>query len=372
MNQMARPIALVVCLFLTELLVAQCKDPVSPPPKSPWALGPVNLIGILDGYYTLNNNEPGEGIAGLRAFDARSGQPTLSMAKISLDAAPAPIGFHLEAGFGKAFDAIEAVAPRGGLDGWKQIMQAYLSVKPKSWKGLQLDFGKFNTTVSAELTDPMLNFNYSRSILFALSPYYHTGIRATMPVSKTLTAGAQLVEGWNGYDGKNHGVTVGLTSTWTPTQKVNWTNTLYSGPEDYFGARTYRNFFDSALAISPTATTGIYVNVDYGQDERQLQKTARYYGAAVAGRYQWKPKIAFALRGESYRDADGFWTGAARTIGEVTVTAEYKQSRWLISRLEYRRDMTNAPYFSMGRENLPVGNQSTISIGMIAYFGPAK
>ena len=217
-----------------------------------------------------------------------------------------------------------------------------------------------------------MNFNYSRSLLFALAPYYHTGLRANMPVSKTVTAGVQLVEGWNGFDGKNHGVTVGLTSSWNPNPKVSWTNTLYSGPEDYFGERTFRNFFDSALSLAPNPLTGFYVNFDYGQDQRTLQHTAQYYGVAVAGRRQLTPRFALAIRGESYRDADGFWTGAPRTIGEATVTAEYKPNPWLISRLEYRRDMTNQPYFSRGWDNRIVGNQSTVSLGLIAYFGPRR
>lgn len=347
--------------------------PAGPPAKNPWAIGPFVFSALLDGYYSYNGNSPGNEVNVIRNFDARSNQPTISIAKFSLDAAPAPIGFHIDAGFGRTLNLIEQSAPGGPLDGWQQLLQAYVSLKPKDWKGFQADFGKFYTSAGAEVTETNQNWNYSRSILFALAPYYHTGLRTSMPITKTYTAGVQVVEGWNGYDGKNHGVTLGLTSAWNPNAKVGLANNYYVGPEDYFGLKTTRNFFDTVVTLNPNAATNIYVNFDIGHDRLpgKLGK-ANYYGGAVAARYGFAKKFAISPRIEIYRDSDGFWTGTSQNIKEFTFTGEYKHNDYFLTRLEVRHDWSDHPLFFDGPKNLLAGNQTTFLVGMVIYVGPKK
>jgi hypothetical protein len=248
-------------------------------------------------------------------------------------------------------------------------LQAYVSVKPKSWKGVQVDFGKFYTSAGAEVTETNGNWNYSRSILFSLGPYYHTGLRTTIPIGKTFTGGVQVVEGWNGYDGKNHGVTLGLTGSWVPNSKVTWSNNYYVGPADYFGIKTQRNFFDSVLLVNPNSKTSFYVNGDIGHDtlSHSLGKAA-YYALAGAARYQIHPHFAGAVRVEAYNDADGFWTGSKQVIKEFTLTGEYKHSDYFLTRVEFRRDMTDQPFFPKGPFSLPIETQSTFLVGVVIFL----
>lgn len=347
--------------------------PAAAPGKNPWAVGPFVFSALVDGYYSYNHNDPGNETNLLRNFDTRSGTPTLSLAKFSLDAPAAPIGFHIDAGFGRTLAIIESSAPGGPLDGWKQLLQAYVSIKPKSWKGVQVDFGKFYTSAGAEVTETNADWNYSRSLLFAFGPYYHTGLRVNFPVGKTFSGGVQVVEGWNGYDGKNHGATLGLTGAWNPSTKVSWANNYYVGPEDVFGVKSQRNYFDTALTINPNSKTSYYINFDAGHDKFDHNAgKANYYGIAGAGRYQLAKHFAVAARGEVYKDSDGFWTGSRQTIKEFTFTGEYKHSDYFLTRVEYRKDLAEREYFPAGRFNLPVKNQSTFLVGMVAYIGPKK
>jgi hypothetical protein len=347
--------------------------PAEPANKSIYAIGPLNWNVTLDGFFSHNYNDPGIGQNLLRNFDVREGHGTLNMAKLTLDIAPAPVGFHVEVGGGKAFDIFELAAPRGGHEGWKQFLQAYVSLKPKSWNGLQVDFGKFYTSAGAEVTDTLPNMTYSRPFLYALGPYYHTGLRVTKPITGKFTAGAQLVEGWNGLDGKNHGVTLGLTGAYTFSPKVGLAANYYTGPEDYYGAKTYRNFLDFVLTLNPTSKATFYANFDYGRDKFSIGKAvANYYGVAFAGRYQLAPKFAVAARGEVYNDADGLWTGTGQKLKEVTLTGEFKPSNYFLTRLEYRRDSVDNPFFPKGNQNILVKDQNTILVGVVLYFGPGK
>lgn len=173
-------------------------SPPPPPPQAPapvWSVGPVDFSGLLDGYYSLNFNHPATRNNNLRYFDAKANQFSLNMLKLGAEHGADPIGFKFEAMFGRAriFNAAEP----GGLDIYRNIFQAYASVKPASWKGVQFDFGKFVTSAGAEVTETHLNWNYSRGLLYANGPFFHFGARLTAPVGKNVTLGYQLVNGWN-------------------------------------------------------------------------------------------------------------------------------------------------------------------------------
>jgi hypothetical protein len=84
-------------------------------------------------------------------------------------------------------------------DAWhgpnRYISQAIFSCKPLAGS-FRLDFGKFYTSAGAEGPETYNNFNYSRSLLFTLGePYYHFGLRVTVPLTKFFTAGVQRVNG---------------------------------------------------------------------------------------------------------------------------------------------------------------------------------
>jgi hypothetical protein len=103
--------------------------------------------------------------------------------------------FRLDAGYGQMFRIMNLPDPWHGLN--RYISQAVFSYKPLGG-AVRLDFGKSYTNVGAEGPETYLNFNYSRSSLFALGePYCDFGLRATVPQTNSFTAGDQLVNGWN-------------------------------------------------------------------------------------------------------------------------------------------------------------------------------
>ena len=110
------------------------------------------------------------------------------MGKLTAKHSADPVGFKAEFIFGRAADLFHATEP-GGVEIYKHLLQAYVSVKPASWKGVQFDFGKFVTSAGAEVTETHLNWNYSRGLLYANGPFYHFGARLTAPVNKNVTLG---------------------------------------------------------------------------------------------------------------------------------------------------------------------------------------
>lgn len=90
---------------------AAAPAPAAPAPPTP--PGPLHQWGtdfsfLFDGYVDANFNDPSSGFNALRNFDVRSDMPHVNLGTITIDHAPAPIGFHLDVGFGETLDIIHA------------------------------------------------------------------------------------------------------------------------------------------------------------------------------------------------------------------------------------------------------------------------
>jgi hypothetical protein len=357
----------VVCLGLAS--PAGAADDASAA-GTEWSVGPIDFSGLLDGYYSLNFNHPESRTNQLRNFDVQANQFSLNMAKLSLEHAADPVGFRVDFGFGRAFDIVHGSETAPGI--FRNIEQAYVSLKPKQARGLQVDFGKFVTSAGAEVIETKDNWNYSRSLLFAWAiPYYHFGLRAAMPLGKHFSGGAQLINGWNNVEDNNSGKTVGLTGALN-TSKVTWSHTCYFGPEKANTNRGTRRFYDTVLLLTPTKKLSSYLNFDYGVDRNIGPGGKRWVGVAAAARYARGKWFARAPRAEWFNDADGFATGTRQKVKEVTMTAEFKMREGVLSRLEYRRDWSNVDFFDRGATPASVNHQGTLLVGLVAFFGPKR
>ncbi len=339
------------------------------PAPSPFTHWGTDFSFLFDGYVDANFNHPDSGFNGLRNFDVRSDTAHLSSAMITIDHAPGPVGFHLDAGFGQQFRIIGASdrAP----DQLDYIQQAYVSLKPKSWHGLEIDAGKFWTSAGAEVVPTNQDWNYSRSLLFALAiPYYHFGVRASFPIGAHFTGGVQVVQGWNNVEDNNSGKTIGLNGAYA-WKKVTWTNVYYVGPEKSHTNQGVRNLYDTTVAVNPTDKISYYVNFDYGRDKNIGPGSQQWTGLAGAAHFQLTPKVSLATRVEWFDDMDGFATGLPQQLKEFTLTGEYKLTGWLLSRLEFRNDWSNMSYFE-SQNGGTSHSQPTVLLGMVAFFGPKK
>jgi len=353
---------------------APATTPAEPPAKDPWAVGKVKFGFVFDAYLSGNTNQPLFKRNFGRAFDVRSGRPDLNLALLSVEMAPEPVGFRVDFAAGTAVKAFYLSSPaevRKG-DGLANLFQAYVSLKPKKDNGFQIDFGKFYTAAGAEVTETHLNWNYSRAYLFNNGPYYHFGVRATAPVGKHFTAGAQLVNGWNNERDNNSAKTVGLTGALT-FEKITWANAYYVGAENYDTSRGKRNFWDSVLLINPNPKANFYVNVDIGSNGRANGSGSdKFGGVGVAGRFALHPKFNLSPRWEYYRDGDGFITGVAQNLQEFTLTGDYKVAPGWYIRPEFRRDWSTQGFFDSGRGFGTGRAQNTLSLGVIAAFGARR
>ncbi|HEX3570760.1 MAG TPA: porin [Acidobacteriaceae bacterium] len=346
--------------------------PAAAPAAAPvWSAGSIDFSGFVDGYYSYDFNRPASQTNQLYNFDDSTGF-SLEAAKLTMNHDADPIGAHVDLLWGRTNAFLHSSSDQ--TDNF--VEQAYISIKPPKAKGFELDAGQFVTSAGQEVIETMNNWSYSHGILFGYAiPYYHFGLRTTMPVTKAWTAGVQLVNGWNNVVDNNGGVTVGLTSSLVKP-KYTWNLNYYTGPENSGTQKGYRNLIDTTLLLTPTSKFSWYINYDYGQNHAPATQplfahSPHWQGIATSARGQITPNSALVARYEHFNDNQGFSTGTTQTLNEFTATYEYKWAAGLLMRSEYRRDSSDQAFFSKGDTRF-VKAQSTVTMGLIAFFGPKR
>lgn len=335
--------------------------------------GPV-LSGLLDANYSWNLNRPASGVNQLRLFDHRGNAGDISYGEIALETPAEPLGFRLDLGFGRTTYFVHGAETAGSS--LRYIQQAYLGVRPFPGRSVRFDFGKFVTSAGAEVIEAGQNWNYSRSLLFCWAvPFYHFGLRTTMELSPTYSAGVQLVQGWNNVRDPNSAKTLGLTGSWR-RGRLSWQHTYYVGREkpDANGAARagFRHLLDTTVLVTAGDATAFYVNLDFGSEGRASGGSDRWYGVAWAGRRQFSERWSAAARLEWFRDRDGFATGTPQTLREATLTADCRilavRGQSLHWRIEYRTDWSDRAVFERGAGKPPARHQQTVLVGLLFNF----
>jgi hypothetical protein len=367
-------------------------------------LGPTSISGFVDTYYQVNFNHPADQSTNYRAFDFRSHQISLNMIELILDKAPdgtgpaGRTGYHVSVGFGDAENTINASDPGNDNEFGafaQYLKEAYFSYLVPVGKGLQVDVGKFVTPMGAEVIESKDNWNYSRGLLFTYAiPFWHFGARAKYTFNDKATAFGFLVNGWNNTVDNNSGKTYGMSLALSPNKKFTFTPTYLAGPEENTGSlgtvgdsstlvnvnNNWRQTWDAVLAYNPTGKWAFIVNGDYGRGDRigtdcegecTISPVVYWEGVAGYAKYAMNDNNYLAGRYEYFEDHDGFMTGTGIPrlhFNEFTATYNHTISTHLLTRLEYRRDMTNKPVFQISHFEPLVKQQSTVELGLIFLF----
>jgi Putative beta-barrel porin-2, OmpL-like. bbp2 len=337
---------------------AQEAAPTPPPPEPP----KIDVTGFVDVYYLYDFNKVDPA---LRTFDVQHNAFSLSLAEIAFAkgvTTDSRVGFRVDLDFGKTADLVAAYEPEpDGKEIYKHVQQAYVSVLAGG--KLQLDAGKFVTPLGAEVIESQDNWNYSRSVLFGYAiPFYHTGLRATLPVNDKLTFAGYLVNGWNN-SSQIYGdfPCVGFTATVKPSPKLTWIAN-YMGGQETEGGDT-RHIFDTTLTVSPTPKVSLQGNFDYGKEGAMS-----WWGIAAYAKLQVKPSWSLVGRYEYLDDTDGGFMTIGQKAQTLTLTSDHQVAGALKLRLEYRGDFTQDPFFTDDKGKKK-DSQHAVLVGIVYTFG---
>jgi hypothetical protein len=355
---------------------ASADDPKPADPPPPDFLHSIEVDGLVDAYYGWAFNKVGPQ---LRNFDVNHNNFSLNYVEIAFFKAPTDksrAGFRVDFGAGDTATLVNAGEP-GGKDYLKYVQQAYVSYLVPTGKGLSIDFGKFVTPAGAEVIENKDNFNYSRGLLFALAiPYYHMGARIGYAFNDKVSLTGYLVNGWNDVIDNNSDKTVGASFSYKPNAKTGIILNYLVGKEQPTALDGgTRNLFDAVVSYSANGKTSLLFNYDYGHDsvtstgpaDETLHTGVAVQGIAFGLKYQANDKWAFSPRYEYYNDGDGYTTGLAQNLQEITFTGEYKTPVGLLARFEYRTDFSDKEFF-VKDTGATTKTQPTVSVSLIYAF----
>ena len=328
----------------------------------------------LQGGYTGNFTSPASQENDLRVFDHKADSFTLDLAQIRFQKDPAlgNVGYKFKLSAGETAKWIHSRGLSGasltspqtgeGTDAF-DLTEAYVSYNAALGKGLRFDFGKMATYLGAEVIEAQDNPNYSRSFLFNYAiPFTHTGLKISYPFTEALTTALYVTNGWDNSNDNNRDKSYGLSISYAPVEMFSVIlNTMY-GPEQDSITSNKRTLYDAIVTIKPTKQLAIILNADSGQEENVVATgTAKWVGAAAIVKYDFSDRYSLAVRGEIFDDKDGFRTGMAQRLTEVTVTPEIRLNGGVVLRPEYRHDSSDQPFFNGGQKK----NQDTIALGVM-------
>jgi hypothetical protein len=347
---------LLLCFTFFRQSAAQSQEKDSIPP--------VEIGGFVDTYYSLNTDQTGSHANRYRNFDITSDQFVLSTAQVDIQRRASPIGFHVALSTGQAPDLIHS----GNTSTMNLLMQGYLSFVIPVGAGLTVDAGKFVTHMGFETIPAKDNYNYSRSLSFAWAiPYNHIGLRLAYPISDQLSIGASISNGWN-TSITSQKKTLGGTVTYTPLQVLSLTANWIGGPGVSDSARkAFRHVVEVVPVLQVTEKLTLAADLVYGTD-KTLDQPAKWKGAALYARFAVAENSILSARGEVYDDLNGYSTGTAQSMHEITLTFEQKVMRNLLLRLEFRHDQSGVSVFDGTDGNGTLAYQNTIALAGIVTF----
>ncbi len=359
---------------------ATTQEPAATPPPNGWRH--VTFGATLEGYYQYNWNQPPNRHLVLRAYDTRGNTFSLQQAALLVDAAPdveagRRYGLRVDLQFGQATETVQgnpANEPRP--DVYRHVWQAYGTyVFPLGANGLQADFGKFASMLGYETNYAKDNQAFSRSYLFNFLPFYHSGLRLTLPVNDKvsllymLTNGVQQTEDFNDFK-SNH-----VAAIVEPVSGVTWTVNYYVGQEQPDGGAPggpdgFFRVFDTYVTVAPTAALSLGVDVNHTTNEVNSQAASlSLLGTGVYSRYQLANRAAVGIRWERLDD-EGLFGGIDQVLHEVTLTVEHVFAEGLLVRAEFRRDWSNQRFFpGPGGATDVRRHQNTALLGAVWVIG---
>jgi len=328
----------------------------------------VKVEGFVDAYASVNANSPkpqsGQNLG--RAFDVTNGF-AVHWAGVNVSYAPEPVGATVGLRFGQGAAMYNAGPDAGAGAGLIFVKQAFASYRPVAGVPLQLDFGKFDTWIGAEVADTQYNMTYTRAAIFTTQPYFHTGLRVDIAVSEQFDLKLYAVNGYNNSIDNNAMKTFGASVGITPVKEIAVYLNYIGGPEqnDYVpatgmagpmvvpGANQRWRHLGDVVADFKFGRGHVLVNGDYGTEKLAAgtlamgdpEKSVSWFGGNLTVGYAVTDLFAFALRGGYLADPDGYvaplWgapAGEAASVVDGTVTLAVTPTPNLIIKLEPRVD----------------------------------
>ncbi len=360
--------------------------------------GTTFAVGV-DGYYGYNFNEPVGRVNLLRAYAVSSNSFSLNQVSLIAEHLPSTesrFGGRVDLQFGQAPETLQGSSGNEQRPQvWRNVFQAYGSYLAPVGSGLELDFGKFASSLGNEGNYTKDQVAYSRAYSFNYLPFYHMGLRANYNVTPKVNVAYWLVNGANDTEDLNGFKSQAFLFTLKPKSTVTWTINYYFGQE----ARDVQPTLNPGLPILPTQPGLPTTNISPAPNGREhIFDTYATWQATpkltVIGEADYVVNRAYARdrpgrvaiggltakyalgrgwnvggRTEYLDDRGGLFSGRTQALKEVTAVLDHTFAGGFITRAEYRRDWSNQRFFLSDTAGILKPAQTTAILGLVYWWG---
>jgi hypothetical protein len=357
----------------------------------------VNIAGYVAQSFTGNPQNPSDGFNGPLTWTDRSNQYELNQFLTYIERPTNTGGAGWDFG-GRAdvmigtdyrFNTESGLETRGQFSRPKisdqrfygtAFTQFYFEVARNN---LKIKIGHFYSPVGYEGVQTIGNFFTTLPYTFQYGePFTHTGALATWTVNEKLTVGTGLIRGWDNFG--NNNPNIGAINTFTRTfddksslaivqvfsNEPNQMNNVNTGVPGNNNAHSFR-FLQTNVYSRPLTRISEKLNYvaqsDWGYQTRALlnDKTAHYYGLNQYLFYKVSDCWSWGLRGEWFRDEEGFRVGGFQ--GATNSTAALPPADQSLRGLSANRGGYNGNFYeiTLGANYKP--NANTVIRPMVRF-----
>lgn len=299
-------------LLLCLVAKAQIQIPISAPAKSSDDGGKdtLSFTGGIDGYYALDCINFKSTTRPYATASSRLNQIALNLAWFGVGYTNERVRLQLTTGFGTFMR--DNYANENVLN--RFLLESYGGFKLSKKKGIWLDVGIFTSPYTYETPISKDQLLYSRSLAAENAPYYISGLRLTLPLSKKFTLTLYGINGWqtinfNNASARSIAFASQLQYKVKPNLSLYW-NTFAgdagSPNQQWLSARYFNDFSlvytSKKWDVSATAYLGLQgVYNSWGVDYA-------WYSLNTSARYKFDNHFSLAGRLEYFSDPNGILT----------------------------------------------------------------
>lgn len=266
---------------------------------------PFSIEGYVDAYFSFDFNEPENSVRPYFVSYSRHNEFNINLAYLSVKYIDEKVRAVFTPGFGTYVNANYA-AERMTL---KNIIEANVGIKLSRRKNIWLDAGVLPSPYTNENAIAFDQINYTRSIAPEYVPYYLTGVRLSLPVSKKINLYSYILNGWQQIEDVNSPLSLGTSLEYKPNATSTLTWNTYVGNEHSAVTPSYEmRYFSDLYIIMNTGKKWSFSACIYGglQEVNTPSEKVynKWYQGNVALKYSYNSKSSISGRVEYFNDAN--------------------------------------------------------------------
>ncbi len=349
-------------------------------PASLLTAGPIDMSIYADVYYLFQFHQPQDHTAFPGTTAPRHNEISLNLASVGIEVSRlhGPIGrVYVQYGTNVQTDVGQDLSTTRGFYltnvAFQFIQQAAAGWHFDVLHGVNVEAGIFPSYFSLESYFPQENWSYLHAFIADATPYYFSGIRTQIFLTRRFRAELWLVNGWQTLGQWHEYRGGGYDWNWRPTERLVLSNAIYLGQDVQADPDAVRFYTDNSVQVQyykgPTSGRGFSVkrvsmsaDFGYGYEHRGNAPSGNMTGGFLSHRVEWSDRFATTLRGDIFYDQtqaviQQFPVGSPYSLpnkgaflgGGISATMDFLPSPWILFRLEYMHREANLPYFSGAR-----------------------